>query len=243
MKQFLFILIASCSLLAQGVVLGGNGVIGGNTKIGQTPATGGTVTFVASGEGFVTGTTDSFTLPATTGSGHILYVGDGAGGSGGHLSSITGGGTWVIPAGCAVDESIAGFGTSCGYVLSSSSGATTITLNWSGSSMQHIWWYYEYSCSATAGFDTSGSFDQTSSTNPVTGIALTLGGIKDLIFQMVKTSFDVPSGISAPYGQFNSDSNQLGWATSENTTSGAAPTWTASNTNRWAAGALAIQCQ
>lgn len=206
---------------------------------------GGTVAFVAGGEGFCGScTTTSFSLPATTGTNHILYVGDNEGGTGGGISSITGGGTWVAPAGCAISDVAVGFGVSCAYALSSSSGTSSITLNFNGSAQQHVFFYYEYSCSATASVDTSGAFDESSNTSPMVGIALTLSGTNDIIYQNIRSAFSAPTGISSPYGEFNNDTGaQSAWATAENTTNGSAPTWTNGTAQKWEAGALAIKCQ
>jgi len=211
-------------------------------------AAGGTVTYVKDGEGFCSGcTTNSFSLPATTGSGHILLIGDaGNTSSTVGISSITctgcaGSAAWVTPAGCT------GAGTaayvSCAYVISSAI-ISSVTINWSGSAATHIWWYYEYSCSATASYDTSGFTNNgNAAANPQPGVALTLSGASYLIFQTA-AEYNALQSISSPYGHFNTDGTiGQGWATSENTTSGTAPNWTLLGANQLIVNALAIKCQ
>jgi hypothetical protein len=175
--------------------------------------------------------TCSLTIPST-GSGHLLYIeaGDIVNS---HIVSINGGGTWVIPSGgnsCQISFSLAGNNAlSCGYVLSSTPGTTSLGVTMSGGGATAFAVSEIASASGSFSFDTQGSTTNSASFNPK-GQALTLTGTNDVIFQ----SIFVPGGTSSenfyplPYidGQghqfFNNEAAQ---ATLLNTASGAAPLW------------------
>ena len=176
----------------------------------------------------------TLTIPFT-GSGHLLYleVGDI---NNAHIVSISGGGTWVIPGGsnsCAIVLS-PNQALSCGYILSSTAGATSLNLTMSGSgAIAYAVWEI-----AT----TSGSFaldTQGSTQNPATGFnprgqALTLTGTNDVIFQSIFAPGGTSSVTLYPMGYINGQgqlffNNQAGLAALLNTTNGAAPEWATEN--------------
>jgi hypothetical protein len=176
----------------------------------------------------------TLTIPST-GSGHLLYleVGDI---NNAHIVSISSGGTWVIPSGsnsCAIVLS-PNQALSCGYVLSSTAGATSLNLTMSGSgAIAYAVWEI-----AT----TSGSFaldTQGSTQNPATGFnprgqALTLTGTNDVIFQSIFSPGGTSSVTLYPMGYINGQgqlffNNQAGLAALLNTTNGAAPEWATEN--------------
>jgi hypothetical protein len=154
-----------------------------------------------------------------------------------YITAITDGSsaTYVVNSGplagnaCAGQDSGAPYGSDCGYTLSSKSGYSVITVTRTDST-SYIWRISatEYSFTASSiAFDVVGNRDQsTNSTSPL-GVALTLSGSNDVIYQLDGTG--VPSAISSPYNTYADFGAHLGAASSINTNSGAAPTWTQSN--------------
>jgi hypothetical protein len=132
--------------------------------------------------------TCSLTIPST-GTGHLLFV-QVSDESGTNLSAITGGGTWVIPSGsntCAKNNS--GITTSCAYVLSSSSGATTLNMTMTGSSGNIGVMYYEVArTSGSFVLDAQNSTSITTVASPQSGQGLTLTGTNDVIFQEIASA-------------------------------------------------------
>jgi len=126
------------------------------------------------------------------------------------------------------------------YTLNSASGATSITLTLSAA-VSTTWaaCIREYSSTASGvAIDTSGNRDQsTAAANPA-GVGLTLTGSNDLIVQFVACAGSC-SGISAGYSNGDFPNNN-GVADALNTSSGTAPTWTATS-GRAALGALAFK--
>src|SRR5574343_953860 len=70
----------------------------------------------------------------STGSGNLLVItATQFSGGANYISSISGGGTWVVPTGANYQMANACCGAvSSGYVLSSTSGTTSITVTWNG---------------------------------------------------------------------------------------------------------------
>jgi len=133
--------------------------------------------------------TCNLTLPQATGAGHLLFV-MATNLSNDHIVSVSGGGTWVIPSGantCQANWSLvqaSGAVISCAYVLSSTAGATSVsvTLNGSASSGLAVW-----EIASNTGLpwtlDTQGSrMNGTNNFSPP-GVALTISGKNDVIFQ------------------------------------------------------------
>jgi hypothetical protein len=98
------------------------------------------------------------------------------------IVSVSGGGTWVHPAGCAAN--VASFAsTDAAYTLSTTSGATTVTITISPSGTQVIAEFLEYSFTlGSAVFDACAIRTGSSETNSV-GATLTLTGTNDVIVQ------------------------------------------------------------
>ncbi len=168
--------------------------------------------------------TCSLTIPST-GSGHLLYLQSGTL-QGTHISSVSGGGTWVIPSGantCQITLSPSDT-LSCAYVLSSTAGATTLNVTMSGSSNVSFTITEVASTSGSFVFDAQGSATNAASYNPK-GVTLTLGGTDDVIFQ---AAF-VPGGTSSvsfyTQGNLNFLNNDGGQVARLNTADGTSPTW------------------
>jgi len=172
--------------------------------------------------------TCSLTIPST-GSGHLLYLQAGDI-TGSYISSVSGGGTWVVPSGtntCRI--ALSSNALSCGYVLSSIPGATSINITMTGSGAVAFAVWEVATTSGSFALDAQGSTTDSPSFNP-SGPALTLSGASHVIFQAIFA----PGGISAvslyplPYinGQgtmfFNNEAAQ---AALLNTTDGAPPRW------------------
>lgn len=164
---------------------------------------------------------------SSTGSGNLLVLhASNSNGGARFVSSVSGGGTWVFPAGCQDSNGSVG-AISCGYVLSSSSGVTSITPTMNTSDNYAVAVYEVSRTSGTWVLDTAPLFTLNSASATPAGQALTLTGSKDAIFQEI----EVPAGpITAIGGGYNAITTTFGnqGATSYllNTTSGTAPTWT-----------------
>lgn len=190
-------------------------------------------------------TTNSSTCAVTvasTGSGHVIFIGLLGEIASMTISSVSGGGAYTHPSACAASESGTNVRASdCAYTLASTSGTTSITVtrNSSTSSAWHI-------CAAEVSFTASSvSVDtgnangntntSTSASTSATGVTLSILGSNDVIFQIL--SGGTPTAINESYaGVFAA---ATGSATLINTTTGTAPTWTQSS-NQWAASAIAV---
>lgn len=167
--------------------------------------------------------TCSLTIPST-GSGHLLYV-EAGDRYNTYISSISGGGTWVVPSGantCRNAIASTNFAVSCAYALSSLPGVTTLNVTMTGSANTSFVFWEIASTSGSFTFDTQGSAQRSPSFSP-NGVALTLTGANDAIFQAI---FD-PGGTSAatfyPYGNLNFLNNDGGQVALLNVPSGVAP--------------------
>lgn len=126
--------------------------------------------------------TCSLTIPATQ-AGDLLFAQAGNENSG-HISSVSGGGSWVVPTGantCALTTNTQA--NSCAYVLSATAGTTTINFTMSGNSTYGINVYEIARTSGSFTLDSQNSVSVDSSTNNTFGPALTLSGTNDVIFQ------------------------------------------------------------
>ena len=169
---------------------------------------------------------------ASTGTGHLLVVlAVSPTTATALLSSISGGGTWVVPTGANTCSrgTVAEGGVSCGYVLASTSGTTTVTLTMGVTQTYDVsFWEVSYTGAGPISVDAQNSGASTAAASPP-GQALTLAGTSDAIFQNVATSSAQVTAISAPYTDFtNAGANFVGMAQTLNQSSGAAPTWTVS---------------
>jgi hypothetical protein len=142
---------------------------------------------------------------ASTGAGNLIYVE--AVGGGAYISSGTVGGTSLtVPTGC---RGIAGgISVSCGYTLSSPSGATSLNVTMTGSGSVAFGFWEIHSNSGTFAFDTLNSTSNSASYIPQ-GAALTLNGPNDAIFQTISE----PGGPSAvsyyPLGIASNGNNSM----------------------------------
>lgn len=160
-----------------------------------------------------------------TGSNHlgILTVlnDDGAGGR--YVSSISGAGTWSVPAGAQANGDSGA--VSAAYCLSLTGGVTSITITFNVSAGYAVQ-FWEYSSTDTFLLDAVGTLvDNTGTATSWPGVALTLSGSNDVIVQG-EVNFNSRSfTISSPYGNLTALSGFEQAADSENTASGTAPTW------------------
>jgi len=148
------------------------------------------------------------------------------------ISSVSGGGTWVHPTGSSsCNEYANSSDVDCAYTLSTTSGATSITLSFGTTPGPYAAAEYgEWSYTASpASFDAAGVATTSSNTNPQTAVALTLTGSNDLIVQFLSGTW-AATAISSPYTSQANFTNGYGFAGAINTTSGSAPSWTMNNT-------------
>ena len=158
------------------------------------------------------------------------------------ISTVTGAGSWSVPAGCQSGNNTLVEAESCAYNLSESAGTTSIVITMASGPSQNAIVYYEFNISSgTPSLDTSGTAARTSFSTTQAGPTLTLSGTNDLIVQENVSGTGNATAITAPYGYLNSDEAKMGTAAATNTASGTAPNWTMPGSDSTLVGALAIQ--
>lgn len=144
------------------------------------------------------GTGCTLAVPSTgTGHGFLAFAYDG---SGNKLTTVTGGGTWTVPAASCVAASGPVGGTSCAYVTNSTSGTTSLSFTFNGTVGDVTIAYWEYAWSGA-----SISFDNCWSTNPgttattLTGPTLSLAGGTEVVGTLASASGSSITAVAAPY--------------------------------------------
>lgn len=177
----------------------------------------------------------------STGSGHALDVKLGLASTSAYpaLSSISDNKseTWTSCSSCFLNATLAGpsyITLLDEYVLSSTSGVTTITV--STAANVPFWDVEVTELASTTGaiyFDTGGKVTTNVSTNCTScvGVALTLNGSNDAIIQQGYPQIAITgiSGGGGYTGFLDIDWNSVGFAAALNTSNGAAPTWAATS--------------
>ena len=194
-------------------------------------------------------TTCAVTMTQSTGSGNVLIAVMGDNSSADTISSITSAactGTWTLctTLGCHASDSTAAVAVDMAYCLNSASGQTSISITRTGGTTGWTSAVFEYSFTAgnTVAIDTGSGIDDSTSTTPQNGPALTLSGSNDLIVQTFRcgTTKHV-TAVSGTYTNPADFSSNQGWAGSINTSSGTAPSWTLSGAARGAGAAIAVK--
>lgn len=139
--------------------------------------------------------TCSISVPST-GAGNLLFI-EAANLNNNFISSVSGGGTgWVIPSGgnsCRISYVLAGNNAlSCAYLLSSTAGATSISITMTGGGAEFFSIWEVTSTAGAFAFDTQSSTQNSASFSPP-GAALSLTGTNDAVFQAIF----VPGGTSS----------------------------------------------
>ena len=132
--------------------------------------------------------TCTVTIP-TTGANHLLYI-ESADEVFSHITTVSGAGSWTIPSGsntCQIQFNIMGQNNaaSCAYNLSSTVGATSLTITMSGNGATNFAIWEIAATSGNFAFDTQSSYVNTSTPNlwyPA-GSSLTLNYSNDVVFQ------------------------------------------------------------
>lgn len=166
---------------------------------------------------------------SAVGAGHLLVIGSWIGSLTKPITSITGGETWVNP-GKFADPSGGGNSLDLRYVLSSTGGETSFTVNYASDTnfQGAIFMEFSYTAGSIALDDAQVRQPVGSETNPA-GATLTVTGASDVVIQAAAINTD-PTAIS---GSFTRTSIRFGCAIGDlvNTASGTAPTWTAAAEN------------
>jgi len=182
----------------------------------------------------LTGATFNITVPAT-GLGNLLFIQlTDTSGSAAYVSAVSGGGTWVVPtAGSStcqfVDNSAGSVG--CAYVLSSTSGTTTITITPTITTDYYSVEYWEESWTGggSASLDIAGSVSHNSALTSIPGVTLSLGG-NDVCFQDIVLNGGTPVlSISSPYNTNAVYQGFYGYANAANITTSTSPSWTSTS--------------
>jgi hypothetical protein len=183
------------------------------------------------------------TIPSTASGNLGFLVATNNSGGADYITAVTGAGTATCPSGANTIQLSNGLNAISGcYVLSTTSGVTSITVTSNATSTYYLVWYEVHKSSGSITLDVQNNASGDTSSTPA-GVALTLGGTNDVIFQMIAI-FKTVSAVTSPYSSnaiFNG-ALQGAEAVSLNTSSGAAPTWTATtNSNPAVAAAIAFQ--
>jgi hypothetical protein len=192
---------------AQNPIIGGNAKLGGNAKVGGGAAVVLTYNTTSLAQAVynascAAGTTCATTV-ASTGAGNLGVIFAAASQA---ITSVSGGGTWVVPSGCMIAQ----FHTaSCAYNLNLTGAATSITITWAASAaVNPRVSYREYSTIGTGWqLDTASSgglatvYNSTASTTQ-SGPALTISGAGDVVIQGMDFNGGTPSNASSPYVDF-----------------------------------------
>lgn len=162
--------------------------------------------------------------------------------SGHNIASVSGGGTWVIPAASACELGNNNEGdVSCAYILSLTGGVTSITVTMNAASTLTDVTYWEYSVSpGPALLDTTGTVRNTSASTSQTCNTLTLTGTKDIIVSGIVNSAGNVSSVASPYGNLLATSFK-GASDNENTAVGTGPTYTLASSGTAICSAIAIK--
>lgn len=194
------------------------------------------------------GTTCNLTV-TSTGTGHVLIGVLLQATTTAAISSVSGGGTWVHPASCSASDTNGG-SVDVAYVLSSTSGTTTITVTSTKSfvSQNGVWEVGEYSFTASpAVFDACGTPASRTTGTTIAGAAISLTGTNDVIIQAIgcgqTCSTSATGGFvgATPWLSPNDFPGGDGVGGSINTSSTTAPNWAQSPTATAAVTAIAIK--
>jgi len=190
----------------------------------------------------------SFSIPST-GSGNLLYL---EAGSSTKISSVSGGGSWIVPSGCQLTvPGSTGGSLSCAYVLSSVAGASSVNVTMAGTGPTAFALWEVASSSGPFSLDNLGAAQRAGSpVLTVQGVPLTLSGSNDVIFQSAWISggtnaISLYPGPENPNGQAiffysTATSANAGSAALLNTTNGTAPIWINGGTNSAGTGVTGI---
>lgn len=154
------------------------------------------------------------------------------------VNAVSGAGNWS----CPLMDNLPGIGSISGcYNLSSTAGVTSLTLTSTVSGDSYNVRQFEYSFTGgPASLDSIGTTANLTASTTAAGIALTLGGARDVIVQSI-VSTNGPTAISGGYGNFAAQASYGGWADLENTTNGAAPNWTLPSSQTSLVGAMSFR--
>jgi hypothetical protein len=233
MRKLLFFLLALClcaSAAAQQIL----------PQIFQTqPSGGGSNTWTTSTGWSTTGTTSSsltcspactaMTVPTTVvGDLVTIELFNVAGGV--SISSVSGGGTWVVPGGTSCNASQAGAGhVHCAFMLGAASAVTSITITMTGSqggNFFNIRSYHPSSTTAVAETVPAGTTSSSCSNN-CNAPSVTLTGTSDVIVSTIATG-DSGCSAASPFGNFTAPDGD-GMADNLNTSSGTGAVFTQGN--------------
>lgn len=177
----------------------------------------------------------------STGTGHLLVItATQFSGAANYISSVSGGGTWVVPTGANYQMANACCGAvSSAYVLSSTSGTTSITVTWNGT-FAALLDFREFSFTGgSTSLDTGATLYDSVAGTSQPGPALTLSGSSDAIMQS-SVCESGPNAIDGSYiGTYFAGFS--GYAYKINTGSGTAPNWTLPASGRCTTSAIAFK--
>jgi len=183
----------------------------------------------------------------STGSGHVIVIAVGLGGASKSITSVSGAGTYTHCTTCTATDSN-GESSDMSYTLNSSSGVTTITVNFSSTAQNSAaveMWELSFTGSSVQ-FDVGNNIDNSTNTNRGGASLTALTGTNDALFQCIFAGSTVVTvtAINGAYttGDFGTVAagNGTGFAVAINSATGTAPTWTFSGNARSAGSGLAI---
>jgi hypothetical protein len=157
--------------------------------------------------------TCSLTLPGTSVNGDLLFLSNGANAVNATISSISGAGTWVIPtaANTCQNTTVSGNPLGCGWVLSSTSGATTISITMSTNCTSCNFFLMDIGrTSGSFVLDAQNSSSVATGVNPVVGQTLALTGTVDVCFVEAEWTSNTPFEYVNQYYPLPGGKNEFG---------------------------------
>jgi hypothetical protein len=144
-------------------------------------------------------TTCTLTVPAMGSGNKVLLLMTEASGNNLSMTSVTGGGSWVVPG------SILGFNACCGvstgaYNLNTTGGTTAVVTNWtSNPATTGLTTAFYWELSGGSAFDAANNVFNNALSTSQTGAAVTLSGSSDAIGQNCVTSAGSVNSAASPY--------------------------------------------
>jgi hypothetical protein len=190
-------------------------------------------------------TTCTVTLTQATGSGNLLIISGSfySPSSTTHITGISAGGSYVEGTNCPAYYSGVAGGVSCGYVLSSTGGVSSITVTYTngnattGYTALFIWEYH--TTLSSWNYSVSGT-NTDANASPAPGVGLTLTGGTNYVIAQVIVSNQAVTAISGSYTNPADINSVQAAAGAMGVSSGTAPNWTVSSNAYAAVSAIAF---
>jgi hypothetical protein len=182
-------------------------------------------------------TTCTITVGSTTGA-SVAVVCVQIGGSTGSLSSVTGGGTWVVDASSRGTDATLNEAVQCAHNLNMTAATTSVVCNWSAGFNGNECQYFNFSGTGSSfTFDTANSVDDTTACTSCAGVGLTLTTSNNYILIQSQNGATA-SAINQSYTAVFVNGDGFAYKINQ-TAAGTTPNWTQTS-SRMVGAAIAI---